>query len=137
MNCSPGRFQHNHSENQAGPNGTLTPTHHQQRKSQREISILKGDKAPGVTRNFTQIPLTARSRCGRKAYLTQDLQEIWDACRSGIKPSSDWSKVFTQQPIMTQCWPNAHCQWRIQNASEFSKSCCRLRYVHEALYKCS
>ncbi|KAG5441975.1 hypothetical protein CSKR_110763 [Clonorchis sinensis] len=63
--------------------------------------------------------------------------------RFGIKPRSDWSKIRTQQPIMTQYWPNAGCQWCTQNASEFPECYCRLRYIYiyiyiyEALYKCS
>ncbi|GAA55403.1 hypothetical protein CLF_107837 [Clonorchis sinensis] len=48
---------------------------------------------------------------GQKAYPTQDWPGIRDACRSGIKPRSDWSKIWTQQPIMTQYWPIAGCQW--------------------------
>ncbi|GAA55322.1 hypothetical protein CLF_107576 [Clonorchis sinensis] len=56
---------------------------------------------------------------GRKAYPTQDWPEIRDACRSSTKPRSDWSKIWTQQPIMTQYWPIAGCQCCIQNASEF------------------
>ncbi|GAA48740.1 hypothetical protein CLF_101976 [Clonorchis sinensis] len=59
---------------------------------------------------------------GRKAYPTQDRSEIRYACRSGIKSRSDWSKVWTQQPIMAQYWPNAGCQCPIQNASEFPES---------------
>ncbi|GAA47256.1 hypothetical protein CLF_100137 [Clonorchis sinensis] len=74
---------------------------------------------------------------GRKSYPTQDWPEIKDACRSGIKPGSDWSKVRSQHPIMTQYWPNVGCQCCIQNASEFPESYCRLRYIYEALYKCS
>ncbi|KAG5452532.1 hypothetical protein CSKR_103331 [Clonorchis sinensis] len=58
----------------------------------------------------------------QKAYPTQDWPGIRDACRSGIKPRSDWSKIWTQQPIMTQYWPIAGCQWCIQNASEFQKT---------------
>ncbi|GAA55482.1 hypothetical protein CLF_108092 [Clonorchis sinensis] len=57
----------------------------------------------------------------QKAYPTQDWPGIRDPCRSGIKPTSDWLKIWTQQPIMTQYWPIAGCQWCIQNASEFQK----------------
>ncbi|GAA48102.1 hypothetical protein CLF_101176 [Clonorchis sinensis] len=53
---------------------------------------------------------------GQKAYPTQDWPGIQDACRSGIKSRSDWSKIWTQQPIMTQYWPIAGCQWCIQDA---------------------
>ncbi|GAA48508.1 hypothetical protein CLF_101693 [Clonorchis sinensis] len=74
---------------------------------------------------------------GQKAYPTQDWPGIRDACRSGIKPRSDWSKIWTQQPIMTQYWPIAGCRWCIQNASEFPESYYRLRYIYEALYKCT
>ncbi|GAA48887.1 hypothetical protein CLF_102177 [Clonorchis sinensis] len=56
---------------------------------------------------------------------------------AGPASSPDWSKICTQQPIMTQYWPNAGCHRRIQNASGFPESCCRLRHVYEALYKCS
>ncbi|KER24694.1 hypothetical protein T265_07696 [Opisthorchis viverrini] len=45
--------------------------------------------------------------------------------------------LTTQEPIMAQYWPNAGCQWRIQNASEISESYNRLRYIDEALYDCT
>ncbi|KAG5441862.1 hypothetical protein CSKR_106308 [Clonorchis sinensis] len=48
----------------------------------------------------------------QKAYPTQDWPGIRDACRSGIKPRSDWLKIWTQQPIMTQYWPIAGCHPR-------------------------
>ncbi|GAA52293.1 hypothetical protein CLF_107753 [Clonorchis sinensis] len=90
------------------------------------------------TNNTTALLQQAIGCCyGRKAYPTQDWPEIQDACRSDIKIRSDWSKVWTQRPIMTQYWPNADCQWCIQNASEFPESYYRLRYTYEALYKCS
>ncbi|KER23921.1 hypothetical protein T265_14524, partial [Opisthorchis viverrini] len=44
------------------------------------------------------LPLAVRCRYGLEVYPAQD----WDTCRSGIKLRSDWSKVWTQQPIMTR-----------------------------------
>ncbi|GAA49210.1 hypothetical protein CLF_102688 [Clonorchis sinensis] len=66
-------------------------------------------KMMNVGRNSTRIRFTAciqvllRSRI----LFSPRLVKIWDACRSYIKPRTDWSKVWTQQPIMTQYWPNA------------------------------
>ncbi|GAA48848.1 hypothetical protein CLF_102111 [Clonorchis sinensis] len=48
--------------------------------------------------------VAAQVRCcyGREAYPAQSFPKVRDGCRFGIKPRSDWSKVWTQHPIMTQ-----------------------------------
>ncbi|KER20731.1 hypothetical protein T265_10784 [Opisthorchis viverrini] len=53
------------------------------------------------------LPPAVRCCSGREACPAQDWPIVQDACRFGIKPRSDWSKVWTQEPIMTQYWPNA------------------------------
>ncbi|KER21065.1 hypothetical protein T265_15175, partial [Opisthorchis viverrini] len=61
-------------------------------------------------------------RCyGREAWPPRGWPRIRDACRSGIKTRSDWSTIWTQQPIMTQYWPNAGCQWSSRTRQKFQK----------------
>ncbi|KAG5453127.1 hypothetical protein CSKR_104163, partial [Clonorchis sinensis] len=96
-------------------------------------SSEKTETSSGLSKSYPALPPVVGCCFGQKAYPTQDWPGIRDACRSGIKPRSDWSKIWPQQPIMTQYWPIAGCQWCIQNASEFPESYYRLRYIYEAL----
>ncbi|KER28590.1 hypothetical protein T265_04633 [Opisthorchis viverrini] len=77
-----------------------------------------------ATELHTDPALTLAVRCCyvREAHPTQEWPKSPRVtCLFGIKPRSDWPKVRTQQPITTHYAPNGVCQWRIQNASEFSE----------------
>ncbi|KER28361.1 LOW QUALITY PROTEIN: hypothetical protein T265_13607 [Opisthorchis viverrini] len=67
------------------------------------------------------IPHVFRRCYGREAWPARGWPKIRDACRSGIKRRSDWSTIWTQQPIMTQYWPNAGCQWSSRTRQKFQK----------------
>ncbi|KER24132.1 hypothetical protein T265_08119 [Opisthorchis viverrini] len=82
--------------------------------------LTRSNVGGAVRRNFAPIPLVVRCCYGQEAHpACIRPEEDRATCRSNIKASSDWPKVWTQKPIVIQYPPDAGCHWRIE-VSEFS-----------------